>query len=608
MTRITGFIQLARRLSFPLRASALLILLNLISVGFEGIGMGLLLPIFELLRNGHSAADANLTGWYWDLLREAAGFAGLKVTLALLLAASFGFLLLRQALSYISTMYDGVVKRRTANDLRRQAVRSFLRARTQVQDEIPVGAFVNELTVELNRAMASLFSIVRMAASVLQMAVYIGGLFVMSPSMTVLSIFVFGAMGFIARRLVATVKRTGAAISDANTELARFLMERLPLARLIRLSGMDTAESKAFSKISGRQAERDYRHKMVTTRITLLPEPIAIAFAYTTLYVGSRVFGLSLEVLGLFVIVLVRLLPIVKNVVNYHNSIVGRWPAVERIDMRLRQLEKAREERGGDRAFMRVDKEICYENVSFRYKNSRASALNQVTVSLAAHRMTALVGPSGAGKSTFVDLLPRLRDPTDGRILVDGIPLDEFSMESLRAGVAFVPQQPQMFNIPAIEHIRYGKEDATIDEVREAARLAGAIDFIEALPDGFDTLLGDGGKRLSGGQRQRLDIARALVRRAPILILDEPTSALDADAEAAFRDALRRLRHDTDLTIIVIAHRLSTIADADQIVVLRDGHVEAADAHKDLLRLGGWYARAFKSQVEAHDFSESGAA
>jgi ABC-type multidrug transport system fused ATPase/permease subunit len=213
--------------------------------------------------------------------------------------------------------------------------------------------------------------------------------------------------------------------------------------------------------------------------------------------------------------------------------------------------------------------------------------------------MSALVGPSGSGKSTFVDLLPRLREPTGGNILLDGTKISEFSLESLRGAIAFVPQQPQIFNISASEHIRYGKDDATDAEIREAARLAGALPFIEALPEGFDTLLGDGGGRLSGGQRQRLDIARALVRRAPILILDEPTSALDAEAEWAFRETLQTLRSETDLTIVVIAHRLSTIADAERIVVLRGGKVEAVGSHERLLAAGGWYAEAYKMQIGA---------
>jgi ABC-type multidrug transport system fused ATPase/permease subunit len=278
-----------------------------------------------------------------------------------------------------------------------------------------------------------------------------------------------------------------------------------------------------------------------------------------------------------------------------------------KIDRRLRQTMAAKEAVGGERPFDCLDELIEYKDVSFHYRDDGETdgepvpALAEVNVILPAHKMSALVGPSGAGKSTFVDLLPRLRDPTDGEILLDGVPIADFAKASLRAGIAFVPQEPQIFDISAAEHIRYGKEDATDAEVREAARLAGALEFIEAMPDGFDTLLGDGGSRLSGGQRQRLDIARALVRRAPILVLDEPTSALDADAETAFRDALRTLRRETDLTIIVIAHRLSTIADAENIVVLRRGRVEAVGTHEQLLKDGGWYASAYRQQVSTRD-------
>jgi subfamily B ATP-binding cassette protein MsbA len=256
---------------------------------------------------------------------------------------------------------------------------------------------------------------------------------------------------------------------------------------------------------------------------------------------------------------------------------------------------QAREPDAGEKRLTQVKDGICYSHVVFSYGGS-VPALRDVTVMLPAERISAIVGPSGAGKSTFVDLLPRLRIPSSGEILIDSVPIKEFSLASLRTAIAFVPQQPQIFNITAAEHIRYGKENATDDEVREAAQLAGALSFIEALPKGFHTSLGDGGLLLSGGQRQRLDLARALVRRAPILILDEPTSALDADAEASFRDALKTLRTETRLTIIVIAHRMSTIVDADQIVVLRQGQVEAVGTHSELLAARGWYAKAFEQQ------------
>src|SRR5690606_11715356 len=173
----------------------------------------------------------------------------------------------------------------------------------------------------------------------------------------------------------------------------------------------------------------------------------------------------------------------------------------------------------------------------------------------------AIVGPSGAGKSTLIDLLPRLREPTSGTIFLDDTPITEFSVVSLRSGIAYVPQTPILFNESIADHIRLGKPDATADEVRVAAELAGADEFIRALPNAYDTVIGESGIRLSGGQRQRLDLARALVRSAYILILDEPTSNLDAESEENFRRTLLQLRKRSNTTVIVVAHRLSTIMD-----------------------------------------------
>ena len=210
--------------------------------------------------------------------------------------------------------------------------------------------------------------------------------------------------------------------------------------------------------------------------------------------------------------------------------------------------------------------------------------------------MTALVGPSGAGKSTLIDLLPRLREYQSGEILFDGVPQREFDSASLRRAISFAPQTPQIFNVTIAEHIRYGWPEASMDDVRIAARLAQAADFIEALPDGYKTMLGEGGGHFSGGQRQRIDLARAVVRRAPILVLDEPTANLDADAEGMFREALEKLRRETEITIIIIGHRLSTVMSADQIAVLESGRVTETGSHAELIASGGWYARAYMRQ------------
>jgi subfamily B ATP-binding cassette protein MsbA len=602
------WLTMARQLSLSLHSVAFMFVLNIVSIVFEGMAVGVLLPIFELLRTGASVDSPALKGRHWQILREISATTGIPLNLGVLLAISFAFILLRQFINYYRVRNEAYVKRDTVNAIRQRALNGFLRARTDVQDRAAIGEIANNMISDLSRALSSLFSVVSTLGKVIQISIYLAGLFVLSAPTTFVSLGLIAFAVFLGRNLMAEIKQTGAAISSGNIQMTSFVVERLKHARLIRLSGTEKAEAKAFAKLSRRLTDQTMHQDLVATRMTLLPEPILLGFAYLTVFVGAGVLGLNLATLGIFVLVLARLLPILRSMVGDYNKIAGKWASAQKLVRYLATMEEAHEVRGGTKVFHQLDQEIRFDRVTFNYDKKRVPALWDVSVAIPAKRMTGLVGPSGAGKSTFVDLLPRLRDPQTGSILFDGVPISEFTTESLRAGISFVPQQPQIFNSTAAEHIRYGKEDASDEEVREAARLAGALPVIEALPEGFDTLLGDGGARLSGGQRQRLDIARALVRRAPILILDEPTSALDADAEAAFRDALQTLKRETDLTIIVIAHRLSTIADAEQIIVLRNGKVDAVGPHNELIEGGGWYARAYRSQVGAHDHFDADSA
>lgn len=586
------FVAISRRLSVPLRMMAALILLNLVSIVLEGIGIGMLLPIFEVLQKGQGLDISTLKGWYWDVLRYLTAFLGVPLSLGTLLAMSFFCLVVRQGFAYFASWYHRTTARGASDQVRRRVFRAILKSRTGRQDKIKSGEIVGDLTVELNRAHSAIFTALRCVGLLAQVSLYVTGLIMLSPLITGLCLGLIALIAVSLRRLFAQVGKAGAAITEANAELSGFIAERVRNLRLVRLSGMEDTEAAAFAKLSKRHAEEHVRQKMVTSRLTLLPEPVAIGFAYVVVFVGFTYFNMGLDRLGLFVIVLVRLMPVLKGLIADYNVVAGQWASVVRLDRNLRAFKEEREETGGDRVFTHLDRDIRYENVSLRYRRGERLALQNVTVRIPAHRMTALVGPSGAGKSTFIDLLPRLRDPHDGQILLDGIPIQEFSTRSVRAGIAFVPQQAQIVEGTVADHIRYGKTESTDEEIREAARIAGALEFIEGLPQGFDTELQDGARRLSGGQRQRLDIARALNRGAPILILDEPTSALDALSEGAFREVLRDLREKTNRTIIVIAHRMSTIADADQIVVFSKGQVDAIGTHEELLERGGWYAVA----------------
>ena len=246
------------------------------------------------------------------------------------------------------------------------------------------------------------------------------------------------------------------------------------------------------------------------------------------------------------------------------------------------------------RAVTLVSPTISLKNVSYRYQDSNADVLKGVNLEVTAGQKIGLVGLSGAGKTTITHLLLRFADVTEGSITIDGNDIRDITQESLRTHIAYVPQDPLLFHRTLRENIAYGKIGATDKEITTAATLAHASEFIDKLPNGLDTIVGERGVKLSGGQRQRIAIARAILKDAPILILDEATSALDSESEKLIQDSLKKLMEGR--TSIVIAHRLSTIAKLDRIIVLSDGGIKEDGSHAELLRLNGLYAKLWAHQ------------
>jgi len=585
-------------MGLSLRRLALVVVLSILVTLVESAGVLMVVPVYDYVSQ-HKNLAALADKSYWQLIHQFADILGVRVSLALLLSCIFILLLLRQALSYVRTMSVASLREDFIRSVRLRMFDSYLAASVSRQEMEAKGEIVNGLTLELQRFSQTLSGLVSISNAVVLAVIYGALMLWTSWQMTLVGAIVMTIGLMPVRLLWRQTGEAGRAATVANTDMSRFLIERLMSVRLVRLSGTEAAERAAMRTYATRQRDTMMHVERLIALISVAVEPIVLGMVFLLLFLAVEVFSVSSEQLALFLLVVLRLLPVARDVMKGYQLVLSSSGSAENLSRRLSALRTDREIDTGTKPLSRIERGVSFQSVSYKYPQTDRFALSNVNLFLPAGTFTAIVGPSGAGKSTLIDLLPRLRQCTFGRILIDDVPLEDYRLGSLRGQIAYVPQSPQIFDGSPMDHIRLGKQDATLDEVVEAARLAGAYDFITSLPNGFDSPLGEYAVRLSGGQRQRLDLARAIVRRGALLVLDEPTSSLDAESEMSFVETLNSIRRNLDVTIIVVAHRLTTVVHASQIVVLKDGLVDAVGPHKELLKRSSWYEAAHKNYVSA---------
>lgn len=604
---LPGFWKHLRTIGYKRRWLLAIVLLNMFAVLFEGIGIGIVLPILEFIRAGGEIGSKVGDSAIWRVLGGAAGVLNVPLNLVFLLSIAFLAICIRQVFFYLRDLYKAHIELQFVRRTRDEMFKRFVAARFDYHDRVRAGDFVNELSTELTNGVSAISSAAGFIGTLMLIAGYLVVEFLLAPTLTLVAMIVLGAVSVIITRMMSRIVVLGRAVTEANQETSTFIVERIKSLRLVRMSNMEAGEKRAFAGFTELQASRQFALRKLLALLGVLIEPIILLVAFVLLFFAVSELKIPFETIILFFFVLIRLVPTIKQAVIQRQAYVSLLGPLEAVNARLDQLQEAREHNQGSRSFGGLRNGIGFRDVSLSYRGvdnqAVTPALAGLNLDIPACRMTALVGPSGAGKSTLFDLIPRLRDPDRGAITFDDVDIREFVLEDLRAGIAYAPQTPQIFNCSVADHIRYGRQDATDVEVARAAELANAAAFIERMPGGYETMVGEGGARLSGGERQRLDLARALVRQAPVLLLDEPTSNLDAEAESLFRDALVRLRDETDMTVVIIAHRLSTVTIADKIVVLNGGSVDAEGTHDGLLQSSGWYASAFSLQSGQSSFA-----
>ena len=379
---------------------------------------------------------------------------------------------------------------------------------------------------------------------------------------------------------------------ESASDLNSIAVENLQSAREVRAYGLQEREAKRFNQAS--QEGLRIQGKLVRYEKALSPlVEITAAIGISAAIAVGAMNGFSMSELISLIIAFYFAYGPIKRLGNVSSRLSMAAPGLVRLEEVI--LAKVEVDDAPDaRPLARIRGDLEMRGVTFRY--GADPVLVDVTLKIPAGQSVALVGPSGAGKSTFVNLVPRFFDPQQGSILIDGHDLRQVRQADLRANIALVSQEPVLFNESILENIRLGRPAATDAEVREAARLAGAFEFIEAQPEGFLTKVGERGGRLSGGQRQRVSIARAFLKDAPILILDEATSALDTDTERSIQQSLALLMKGR--TTLIVAHRFSTIRDVDRVLVFDDGRIVADGTREAVYASSELFRRLWDNQAK----------
>ena len=519
-----------------------------------------------------------------------------------LIAAGILVVMFTRGVFYYGQSYlVSYVGQRVIIDVRSVLFRMFQKMPLSYYDRQQTGTVMSYITNDVSAMQSAIVD--NLIELVTESSILIGSLAMMiylDWKLSLLTLMTIPLVGFAMKIFGRKLKRSSTVIQERAAEITSLLQESISAIRVVKSFVRETYEIKRFEEQNWKNFQAAMKNVKLTSLLTPTVEFLAaIAVTFIVWFGGYEVVNevITAGELVAFLTYAVNLANPVKRLSRVYAAIQKAMAAADRV-FEVMDLDEKITDVPGAKPLPPIKGEVEFKDITFSYKEGQP-ALQHISLKAEPGQMIALVGPSGSGKSTIANLIPRFYDVDSGTISIDGHDIRQVTADSLREQIGLVPQETMLFSTTVMENIRYGRLDATDEEVVEAARAANAEEFIKDLPEGYDTKLGERGLNLSGGQRQRLAIARAILKNPRVLILDEATSALDTESEKIVQDALDKLM--VGRTSFVIAHRLSTIFNADQIFVVENGHLREHGTHEELLAAGGLYSNLYNIQFRQNE-------
>ena len=543
-------------------------------------------------------------GWLNALILSVAGpdrYAILRFAAVMVIAVA----IMDAVCTYTEKYYTTSVGQWVMHDLRRTLYSHIQRMSLSFHDQSQTGDLISRVTSDIDAVQSFIAS--SLLGALIDCITLVGMVCVMfwvNWEFTLIALAVVPVLFGVVYRYTRQIKKASRAVRKKESEIISVVQEVLTSIRIVKAFAREDYEQRRLEEQSLEGVEIALHARGLKARLAPMVNVIIAVGTAAVLYFGGRMAlarTLDAGSLVLFIWYLGKMYKPMQDLSKMPDAFSKASVGYERI---REVLERQRDVVDIPKAkrVRRLKGSIEFDNVSFTYGDN-PPALSHVSLKIEPGQTAALVGPTGAGKTTIINLIPRFYDPSEGAVKIDGEDIRRYQQKSLREHISFVLQDTLLFHAPVWQNIAYGKPEATRAEILRAADLANATEFIDKMPEKFDTMVGERGLTLSQGQRQRIAIARALIRDTPILIMDEPTSGLDAASERLVVDAMERLMKGR--TCIIVAHRLSTIRKADVIFVVKDGAIAEHGSHDELMKTGGIYAELHRLQFETEEAPET---